>query len=47
MCLKFQRDYLHRIKRLMRCLLNEMVLAVADGSLEYEDMLKWVLEHQE
>ena len=27
--------------------LYEMVLAVADGSLEYEDMLKWVLEHQE
>ena len=26
--------------------LYEMVLAVADGSLEYEDMLKWVLEHQ-
>ena len=23
------------------------LLAVADGSLEYEDMLKWVLEHQE
>ena len=23
-----------------------IVLAVADGSLEYEDMLKWVLEHQ-
>ena len=27
--------------------LYEMVLAVADGSLEYEDMLEWVLEHQE
>ena len=27
--------------------LYEMVLAVADGSLDYEDMLKWVLEHQE
>ena len=27
--------------------LYEMVLAVADGSLEYEDTLKWVLEHQE
>ncbi len=27
--------------------LYEMVLAVADGSLEYEDMLRWVLEHQE
>ena len=27
--------------------LYEMVLAVADGSLEYEDMLKWILEHQE
>ena len=27
--------------------LYEMVLAVADGSLEYEDMLGWVLEHQE
>ena len=26
--------------------LYEMVLAVTDGSLEYEDMLKWVLEHQ-
>ena len=26
--------------------LYEMVLAVADGSLEYEAMLKWVLEHQ-
>lgn len=26
--------------------LYEMVLAVADGSLEYKDMLKWVLEHQ-
>ena len=26
--------------------LYEMVLAVADGSLEYEDMLKWILEHQ-
>ena len=27
--------------------LYEMILSVADGSLEYEDMLKWVLEHQE
>lgn len=27
--------------------LYEMVLAVADSSLEYEDMLRWVLEHQE
>jgi len=27
--------------------LYEMVLAVADGSLTYEDMLEWVLEHQE
>ena len=27
--------------------LYEMVLSVADGSLEYEAMLKWVLEHQE
>lgn len=26
--------------------LYEMVLAVADGSWEYEDMLKWVPEHQ-
>ena len=26
--------------------LYEMVLTVADGSLEYEHMLKWVLEHQ-
>ena len=26
--------------------LYEMVLSVADGSLEYEDMLRWVLEHQ-
>ena len=25
----------------------EMVLAVADSSLEYEAMLRWVLEHQE
>lgn len=24
-----------------------MVLEVADGSLEYEDMLRWVLEYQE
>ena len=23
-----------------------MVLAVADGRLEYEDMLEWVLKHQ-
>ncbi len=27
--------------------LYEMVLAAADGSLEYEDMLRWVLEHQD
>ena len=27
--------------------LYEMVLAVVDGSLEYEAMLSWVLEHQE
>ena len=27
--------------------LYEMVLAVADGRLEYEDMLRWVIEHQE
>lgn len=27
--------------------LYEMVLAVADGSFEYEDMLGWVLKHQE
>lgn len=27
--------------------LYEMILAVADGSLTYEDMLEWVLEHQE
>ncbi len=27
--------------------LYEMVLAVADGSLGYEDMLRWVLEHQD
>ena len=26
--------------------LYEMVLAVADGSLEYENMIKWILEHQ-
>lgn len=26
--------------------LYEMVLAVADGSLEYEDMLQWILKHQ-
>ena len=26
--------------------LYEMVLAVADGGLEYEDVLKWILEHQ-
>ena len=26
--------------------LYEMVLAVADGSLEYKAMLRWVLEHQ-
>ena len=27
--------------------LYEMVLAVADGSWEYEDVFRWVLEHQE
>ena len=27
--------------------LYKMVLAVADGTLEYEAMLRWVLEHQE
>lgn len=27
--------------------LYEVILSVADGSLEYEGMLKWVLEHQE
>ena len=27
--------------------LFEIVLAVADGTLEYEAMLRWVLEHQE
>jgi len=27
--------------------LYEMIFSVADGSLEYESMLKWVLEHQE
>lgn len=26
--------------------LYEMILLVADGSLDYEDMLRWVLEHQ-
>ena len=26
--------------------LYAMVLAVADGSLEYDAMLKWILEHQ-
>ena len=26
--------------------LYEMVLEVADGSMSYERMLKWVLEHQ-
>ena len=26
--------------------LYEMVLAIAEGSLEYEAMLRWVLEHQ-
>lgn len=26
--------------------LYEMVLAVAAGSLDYEDMLQWVIEHQ-
>ena len=24
----------------------ETILAIADGSLEYEDLLKWILEHQ-
>ena len=23
-----------------------MIIVVADGSLEYEDMFKWVLDHQ-
>ena len=27
--------------------LYEMILAVADGRLEYESMLRWVLEHRE
>lgn len=27
--------------------LYEMIIAVATGGLEYEGMLKWVLEHQE
>ena len=27
--------------------LYEMVLEVADGSVEYDGMLKWVLDHQE
>lgn len=26
--------------------LYETILQVADGSLEYEDLLKWILEHQ-
>ena len=26
--------------------LYEMILAIADGSLEYEYLLKWILEHQ-
>ena len=26
--------------------LYETVLAIADGNLEYEDLLKWILEHQ-
>lgn len=26
--------------------LYETILAIADGSLEYEDLLKWILEHQ-
>ena len=26
--------------------LYEMILAIADGSLEYENLFKWVLEHQ-
>lgn len=25
--------------------LYETILAIADGSLEYEDLLKWILEH--
>ena len=26
--------------------LYDTILAVADGTLEYEDLLKWILEHQ-
>jgi len=26
--------------------LYETILAIADGSFEYEDLLKWILEHQ-
>ena len=26
--------------------LYEMILSIADGSLEYENLFKWVLEHQ-
>lgn len=26
--------------------LYETILAIVDGSLEYEDLLKWILEHQ-
>ena len=26
--------------------LYETILSVADGSLEYEDLFKWVIEHQ-
>ena len=26
--------------------LYETILSIADGSLEYEDLLKWILEHQ-
>lgn len=27
--------------------LSEMVLRVADGSLSFEEMVKWIIEHQE
>ena len=27
--------------------LYEMVLEIADGSVEYDGLLKWVLDHQE
>lgn len=27
--------------------LSEMVLHVADGSLSFEEMVKWIIEHQE